>query len=161
MQTVYPNWPEDLRPEHSPVHTYDELTIRFESQVIWAWLIRAELWPKWYPYWTEVKFLSHAGPDLKNGTVFTVKTSGLRIKTVVKDFVPFQRLAWRGGALGTQGYHAWLIERTAEGCKVITEEAQKGLIPFIFRVFLKRTIHRRHRVWLTRLEEMCTKGLPQ
>lgn len=160
MGTLYTNWPDDLRPENSPVYTYDELAMPFEPQVVWAWLIRAELWPKWYPYWSEVKFLSEAGPDLKEATVFSLKTSVIRIKTVVKDFAPFQRLAWKGGAFGTQGYHSWVIEPVTEGCRVITEETQRGPLPYIFRFTNEGIIHRRHRVWLIRLEEMCNKGLP-
>lgn len=158
-------WPEDLRPETSPVYTYNELVIPADSRIVWAWLIRAERWPQWYPYWKKVKILSGPGEGLGPGTVFTVtapiwKIFSVKIKTVVQDFTPFERLAWRGQAFGVQGYHAWIIESQGGGCKVITEEAQRGLIVSLARSATQREILHRHQIWLEGLAKMSQSGLP-
>lgn len=74
MGTLYDRWPKDMGPENSPVYTCDVLEMSAEPKIVWAWLIRAEWWPKWYRYWSEVKVLSGPGPNLEVETVFTVKS---------------------------------------------------------------------------------------
>jgi len=159
------NWPEDLRPENSPVYTYNELVIPAEPRVVWAWLIRAAWWPQWYPHWKEVKILSGPGPDLEPGTVFIAtapiwKIFSAKIKTTVQDFSPLARLAWRGKAFGVHGYHAWIIEPQGAGCKVITEETQRGLLVSLTRSSTQREILNRHQTWLEGLAKMSPRGLP-
>ena len=48
----------------------------------------------------------------------------------ITTFEPAHLLVWRAdGPLGTSGAHAWHIELTGNnGCRVITEECQKGLL---------------------------------
>lgn len=160
------NWPDDLRPEKSPVYTYNELAIAAEPRLVWAWLVRAAWWPKWYPYWIEIKILSGTGPDLAPGTAFTAtapiwKIFNVKIKTIVKDFLPCERLAWRGSSFGVDGYHAWVIEPAAGGCKVITEETQKGWLASLTSTSTEKEIVHRHQVWLEGLAKMSQTGLPQ
>jgi hypothetical protein len=159
------NWPVDLRPENSPVYTYNELVIPAEPRLVWAWLVRAEWWPRWYPHWKAVKILSPPGPDLAAGTVFVatapiLKIFSVKIKTSVQDFAPGERLAWRGKAFGTHGYHAWIIESQGSGCKVITEETQRGLLVSLTRSATRREILDRHQTWLEGLAKMSQSGLP-
>lgn len=155
------NWPPGLQPGDTPIYTYNELTIAEPPAVVWAWLIRAAWWPRWYGNCQDVRFISGDGPDLTPGMVFSWKTFGLRVETVVKEFVPGERLAWYGtGLLGARGYHAWVIEPTASGCHVITEETQRGLVPSLGRLYLRRGLLREHQHWLEGLAKMAQRGLP-
>ncbi len=155
------NWPDGLRPSEAPVYTYNELTIPAQPAVVWAWLIRAAWWPQWYGNCHDVRFVAGDGPDLGPDTHFTWKTFGLRVETVVKTFSPHEQLAWYGtGLLGAYGYHAWVIEPTADGCHVITEETQSGLIPSLGRLYLRRELLREHQNWLEGLAQMARQGLP-
>lgn len=153
-------WPDDLRPGNSPIFTHNELHIPAEPHIIWAWLVRAELWPTWYANCSNLTILSGSGPDLQLGTKFTWTTFGVQVETVVEEFELFGKLAWRGGGLGAQGYHAWLIEVTTNGCLVTTEEVQIGLIPSLGRFFLRRSLLREHQNWLEGLAARAQKGLP-
>jgi hypothetical protein len=84
------NWPDDLRPENSPVYTYNELAIPVDPRMMRAWLIRAQ----------------------------------------------------------------------GSGCKVITEETQKGLTAGLTRSATQREILHRHQTWLEGLAKMSPSGLP-
>ncbi|MFQ5458140.1 MAG: SRPBCC family protein [Myxococcota bacterium] len=154
------DWPAGLRPGETPIYTRNELAIPAAPERVWAWLIRAGSWPAWYANCRNVKFLSKDGPDLGPGTVFAWTTFGVRVKTTVREFTPSARLAWEGGALGGRGYHGWIIEKTGAGCRVITEETQRGLVPSVGRLYLRRELLREHEKWLEGLSRMAQGGLP-
>lgn len=154
------NWPADLRPEDVPVYTYNEILIPADAERIWAWLIRAASWPSWYANCRNLEFLTGSGPDLAPGALFAWTTFGVRVKTAVQEFLPLQRLAWRGTAPGGEAYHGWLILPQSGGCRVITEETQKGMVPSIGRFFLRRGLLREHQKWLEGLSRMSRGGPP-
>jgi hypothetical protein len=68
-------WPDDVGPDLCPVHTHNERIINAPAATIWAWLIRAEWWSRWYPYWAQVYLTAAAGPDLKLGTGIAATTT--------------------------------------------------------------------------------------
>jgi uncharacterized protein YndB with AHSA1/START domain len=153
-------WPPDLLPAESPVHTRNELRIRADPSVVWAWLVRAQEWPRWYSNCKDVRFQFKPGPDLAMGTRFSWTTFGVRVDTTVQEFVAPRRLAWRGSGLGACGYHAWVLEPLDGGCHVITEETQAGLVPSLARAFLRRGLLREHQSWLEGLARVARGGLP-
>jgi hypothetical protein len=154
-------WPYDLRPENSPVHTRNELEIPAHPRVVWAWLIRATKWPKWYENSKDVKIVQgKSKTDLAKDTVFIWKTFGMRVKTWVEVFEPFEQLAWRGTGLLGEGYHVWAIEETPHGCKVITKEVQNGFIIRIGRRQIKKMLLEQHQKWLEGLAKVSQRGLP-
>jgi hypothetical protein len=154
------DWPEGFHPDETPVYTRNEIRILADPKHIWAWLIRAGLWPTWYANSRNVEFLSGTAPDLAHGTVFAWTTFGVRVKTTIREFTPPTRLAWMGGAPGARAYHGWLIEKTGDECRVITEETQRGIIPSLGRYFLARGLEREHQKWLEGLARMVQGGLP-
>ncbi len=155
-------WPEDLQATNSPDYTYNELVINANLQDIWAWLIRATLWSSWYSNCKNLKFISDDTHDLRMGSVFTWRTFGVPVKTIVEDFEPMQRLAWRGTGLGASGYHAWILESHPEKntCKVITEEVQNGAVPWLARWYIRWDLRHYHQKWLEGLARMAQNGSP-
>ena len=121
-------WPNHYEPANCPVHVRNELAIAYPPEKVWAWLIRAQLWPTWYPNSANIQFLSGQPPDLALGTKFRWKTFGVTIKSTVLEFAPYERLAWDAHGKGLDAYHAGLIQKTGEGCNVVTEEIQNGLV---------------------------------
>ena len=111
-------WPPGFEPEKSPVRAHNEISIASSKENVWAWLVRAKLWPTWYPNSANIEFLSGAPPDLVLGTRFRWKTFGVTVESVVREFVPFERLAWDVQRGGLKAYHAWLIQPTPDGCHV-------------------------------------------
>lgn len=105
VQTAAPTilWPAGFAPGESSVHVRNELTIPAEADVIWAWLLRAELWPAWYRYASDIHFISHTGPDLRDRSRFRWKTFGLHVTSKVLEFEPCTRLAWDAQGMGFAG----------------------------------------------------------
>ena len=153
-------WPEEFDPAGSPVFVSNELDIAAPPVAVWAWLLRAELWPTWYSNSRNVRILEGPRPDLAHGTRFRWWTFGVRIESVVREFEPYERLAWDARAPGIRAYHAWLLTRTAAGCHVLTEETQHGFIARLGKLFLPNRMHRGHQHWLERLEQKARAGLP-
>ena len=118
-------WPERYSTGNSAVHVSNEIEISAPPEIIWAWLVRASLWSEWYP---TVRGVTIAGgkSDLDLGSKFTWRIFGVTLSSTVEEFVPHERLAWSAQFEGVDAYHAWLIERKPTGCRVLTEENQKG-----------------------------------
>lgn len=84
--------------------------------MIWAWIVRARLWPAWYPNSSGVKILTRASSDLFANARFTWRTFGVRLVSQVKEFLPCERIAWDAVGVAVRAYHAWLIvERPRRG----------------------------------------------
>jgi hypothetical protein len=119
-------------------------------EAVWPWLVRAQLWPTWYPN-SENVVIEGGGPDLKVDTKFRWKTFGVTLDSAVAEFVPFERLAWSAKSTGVDAYHAWLIARKPEGCHVLTEETQNGLLASLSNALRPGNMSKFHQVWLENL----------
>ena len=153
-------WPKGFEPENNPVHVRNELAIPHPPETIWVWLIRAQIWPTWYPNSTNIRFLSGQPPDLNLNTRFRWKTFGVTIKSTVLEFEPYERLGWDAHNTGLDSYHAWLIQKTNQGSNVITEETEHGWLAQLGNTLRPNRIHQMHQIWLERLSEKASQGLP-
>jgi len=150
------NWPSDYHPSRTGVHVSNSLTVQAKPEVLWAWMIRAQLWPTWYPNSSYVVFLNAAGPDLSKGTRFRWKTFGVTIESEVREFEPLERLAWNARGIGVDAYHAWLFEPN----NVLTEETQNGFLARLGSLAMPNRMHKYHQIWLENLREKALTGLP-
>jgi len=153
-------WPAGFEPANCSVHVHNELAMTVEPEKIWAWLIRADLWPTWYPNSANIHFIDNNGPDLALGTKFRWKTFGITIESKVLEFVPFERLAWDAHGTGLNAYHAWLIEKTEQGSLVITEENQGGTLAQLNKALRPNQMSRMHQIWLEKLLEKASGSNP-
>ena len=153
-------WPADAAPQGAAVYTYNEIDVAAPPAAVWAWLVRAPAWPSYYGNASNVRFPDGGGPDLALGTRFTWRTFGVNVETTVTEWVPNERLAWRGKTLGGTGHHGWVIEPTAAGCHVVTEETQRGIVPMLGQWFLRRGLLTQHQRWLEGLKRMAESGPP-
>jgi len=128
-------------------------------EAVWPWLVRAQLWPSWYPNSANV-VIRGGGPDLKLGTKFRWKTFGVTLDSRVEELVPLERLGWSARAMGIDAYHAWLIGRTPSGCHVLTEETQNGWLASLSNALRPRNMSVGHELWLERLLDMAKGGPP-
>ena len=55
--------------------------------------------------------------------------------------------------MGIVAYHAWLITPTPGGCRVLTEETQKGLVARAGRLIFPGRMEQWHQRWLEGLAE--------
>lgn len=96
--------------------------------------------------------LLNGGRELAPGADFRFKTLGCFVEPVVEVFEAERQLAWSAkGLAGTSGAHAWHLEKTAGGCRVVTEEAQTGALLLLPGWRVRADIFRNHQEWLRAL----------
>lgn len=159
-QPLQVKWPDHYQPRNCPVHVRNELDMAAAPKRVWAWLIRADLWPTWYVNSANVKILDGTGPDLQKGTRFRWKTSGVTITSTVLEYVPRERIAWDAHAFGIDAYHAWVLQPSARGCHVVTEETQHGWLARLGKLFMPNRMYKFHQLWLEGLATKARAGLP-
>jgi Polyketide cyclase / dehydrase and lipid transport len=159
-QTETIRWPDGFAPQQCPVHVRNELAMPVPADRVWAWLVRAGLWPSWYPNSRNVRFLDGKPPDLELNTRFRWWTFGVTIESKVLEFEPGARIAWDARGIGVRAYHAWLIRPTREGCHVLTEETQKGGLARLGNLLLPMRMSGYHQLWLERLRNGAAGGMP-
>jgi Polyketide cyclase / dehydrase and lipid transport len=153
-------WPEEFRPEKSPIFVSNKLTMNVAPELAWAWLIRATRWPEWYPNSANVRYENESSTDLQMGTRFRWKTFGLNLQSEVVEYSPAERLAWNARGVGVWAYHAWLIRPVDGGCVVLTEETQHGLLARLGKLLFPQRIVRLHQLWLEELQRKGQTGRP-
>jgi len=153
-------WPSHYHPSCTPIHVCNELAMAAPAERVWAWLIRAPLWPTWYANSKNVEMLEGPAPDLGEGSRFRWTTFGVRIESRVLECVPGQRLAWDAHGTGVDAYHAWILRETAQGCDVRTEETQHGWLVRLGALVLPNRMHKHHQIWLEELERKAREGMP-
>ncbi|HUK80793.1 MAG TPA: SRPBCC family protein [Nitrososphaerales archaeon] len=153
------HWPERYAPEKTHVHVKNELEMDVKPEAVWAWLVRAKLWPTWYANSENVE-VEGGGPDLQAGVSFRWKTFGVTLDSKVEEFVPSERMGWTARGMGIDAYHAWLIVGTPSGCHVTTEETQLGLLPRLNKTLRPNHMSRKHQEWLEGLLAKARTGIP-
>jgi uncharacterized protein YndB with AHSA1/START domain len=153
-------WPDYYNPRNSPVHVRNELDMAAAPERVWAWLIRATLWPTWYVNSANVEILEGEGPDLRKGTRFRWRTFGLTVLSRVLEYAPRERIAWDAQASGLDAYHAWVLQPSGLGCRVLTEESQHGWVARLGRLFMPGRMYKFHQKWLEGLAAKAHAGLP-
>ncbi len=152
-------WPERYNPERTAVHVRNEMEMPVSPESLWPWLVRAKLWPTWYPNSQNVS-VEGGGQDLVPGSRFRWKTFGVTLDSKVEEFVPRERLAWSARSAGIDVYHAWLIERRPSGCYVLTEESQNGLMARLSAALRPNNMGEYHQLWLEELLSRAKTGPP-
>ena len=122
---------------------------------VWSLLIDCLEWPLWYRHCSDVSVL-RGGPLLSANSKFRFKTLNFYFEPDMETFEPSRMLVWSAkGPAGTSGAHAWYIEPTSGGCRVITEEAQRGLLLFFLRSSTRSLLLTSHQEWLQSLKELA------
>ena len=155
-------WPDRYHPSRAPVHVRNERVIDAPAEVVWAWLVRAEQWPEWYPNSGSVRVTKGPQDGLALGTEFSWRTFGVALRSTVMECDAPARLAWNAIGFGVDAYHAWMIEgRDASSCRVLTEETQYGGLARLGAALFPRRMWEGHEVWLARLAERAATGRPR
>jgi hypothetical protein len=78
----------------------------------------------------------------------------------MKEFVPNERMAWEVRRGNLTAYHAWVIVPTANGCRLITTEAQSGFLTFLQKVFQPNKLLNLHEHWLEVIKARAEETTP-
>lgn len=154
------HWSPQYGPAATAVHVSNELEMKAPAERVWAWLVRAVLWPTWYENAKDVRLENPLQTDLQLGTRFHWKTFGLGIESVVEEFEPYMRIGWTGIGTGMDVYHGWVIEPRLGGCYVLTQENQNGLAARAQSVLAPERMHKHHQIWLESLNRQAQQGMP-
>jgi hypothetical protein len=159
------DWPEGYHPAEAPVFVHNHRRIAAPPGVVWAWLVRAPLWPAWYSNSHRVRLLAEDDPTvpgggLRRGTRFRWRTFGVGILSVVWQCTPQERLGWDGRGVGARVYHAWRLFPDGAGTLVVTEEVQHGWGARLMHWLRPRRMWEGHEQWLEQLERRARGGMP-
>jgi hypothetical protein len=147
-------WPSRHSPASSVVFAQNVIEIAASPEAVWAALIDCVKWPLWYQHCSDVSIL-RGGAFLNASSKFRFKTLRFYFEPEIETFLPCQTLVWSAkGPAGTSGAHAWYIEPTPGGCRVITEETQRGLLLFFMRSSARDALLVAHKEWLRALKEL-------
>jgi hypothetical protein len=155
-------WPDEFNPEKAKWYVYNEIEIHAQPEVVWNILIDAKKWHTFYDgVQSPVEFLDPNATTLRNGLAFKMHTMGFRLEPVMKEFVPNERMAWEVRRGNLTAYHAWVIAPTANGCRLITPEAQNGFLTFLQKVFQPNKLLKLHDKWLRLIKERAEGTTPK
>ncbi len=148
-------WPPTHSPASAVVFAHNEVEIAASPQKVWSLLIDCVAWPGWYKKCSDVSMLK-GGPMLGAGSKFRFKTLRTYFEPEVVTFDSCRMLVWSAkGPAGTSGSHAWHIEPTAAGCRVVTEEAQTGLLLRLVGARVRRELVASHEEWVQSLKRLA------
>jgi hypothetical protein len=153
-------WPEEFNPQNARWFVYNEIDINARPEVVWDILIDAKKWHTFYEgVQSPVEFSDTSITTLQNGLTFNMHTMGLKLKPVIKEFVPYERMAWEVRRRDLTAYHAWVIVKTEFGCRLITPESQNGFLTFMQKIFQPNKLLKLHDTWLRLIKERAEKQL--
>ncbi len=152
-------WPDKYDPARAPVHVANEIDTLAAPEVLWAWLVRAPLWPSWYPNAKDL-VVEGGASQLALGVRFTWRTFGVAIRSTVLEFEPCERIAWNAFGIGVDAYHAWEITPTPAGAHILTEETQYGWAARLGSIVFPNRMSRFHQIWLEQLSLKARGGPP-
>lgn len=155
------HWPNEYSPAQAKFFVHNEIEINAPAAVVWDILVHATDWPKWYKGAKNVRLLNTHDTVLKEASVFSWETMGLKFESTIKEFVPHERLSWESKKKSIQGYHAWLIVPTKTGCKLITDESQHGWLTFFEKLFQPKKLYKLHNVWLAEIKKKAEAAAQQ
>lgn len=140
-------WPAEFEPARSPVHVVNRIEAAVPPALVWDRLIAAARWPDWYANSSKVRIAGDAF-SLSAGCSFTWRTFGVDLVSRVEEFVPEERIAWTAKSFGVWAYHAWLITAAPQGCTILTEETQHGVLSRAGKLLFPRRMGEWHQRWL-------------
>lgn len=149
MQNIY--WPKEIDPSAFRVRSYNSIFINAPKEKVWAILIDAKNWPRWYPNSKNV--LIQNSDKLKQGSEFVWQTFGLTVRSKVIEYQEFESIGWNAKELGGQGYHGWRLIEQGGGTLVVTEEVQRGWGVSLLAPLIKHGLQKQHQIWLERLKK--------
>lgn len=147
------HWPDGFDPEQADLFAHNEIVVHASCEKVFANIVDAQVWPSWYPNSQNVKLLNSPDGKLHEGARFSWDTFGVHIESQVHEFVPNSRIGWFGNGTGMNAYHTFLLIRTGEGCRIVTEEVVKGPGAVEFRQKQPSAMHEGHDLWLRTLKQ--------
>ena len=148
-------WPVAHSPASAIVFAHNEVEIKASPQKVWELLIDCTAWPRWYKHCSDVSILG-AQKTLEAKAKFRFRTLRTYFEPEIVVFEPYTSIVWVAkGPVWTSGAHAWSIQLTADGCKVVTEETQKGGLLYLLGWRVRKDLELYHEEWVQALKRLA------
>ncbi len=139
--------------QSAPLISRKVIEISASPERVWEVMAAVNQWPDWN---STVSWVNSAGP-LRVGSIFKWKSGGLRITSTVRLFELNHAIGWTGGAMGAFASHAWYLEETSSGVRVITEESMSGWLIRLFKPIVRMILSSSLQRWLFDLKKESEK----
>ena len=146
------NWPANFDPKVSDFYVHNEIDIQASPEVVWQLLVNAKDWKTWYDGIQNIKFENPEQLSLQKDTKVFWNSMGQALNNKIVEFEPYATLSWEFNEAKIQGYHAWKIIPTENGCRVVTDESQTGKLAKLQKTFLPKKLLKQHDQWLLLLK---------
>lgn len=146
-------WPTDYTLSKADFYIHNKIQINASAETIWNILIDAKSWPEWYVGMKYVTLTKSSSGYLENNAEMLFSTMKQDFNGKIKEFIPFERLAWETTHPNLNAYHAWLIIPNDTGCLVVTDESQHGKLARLQKKFLPYKLKNYHDIWLKELKK--------
>ncbi|MEO1099414.1 MAG: SRPBCC domain-containing protein [Bacteroidota bacterium] len=147
------NWPTAYQLDKTEFYIHNRIDINTSPEIVWNILIQAEKWPDWYTGMSQVSVVNAENGILRSNSKMEFNTMERNFQGTIKEFKPYERLAWETVNEKLNAYHAWLIVPTEKGCRVITDESQYGKLARLQTTFVPNKLKKLHDIWLEKLKE--------
>lgn len=156
----FAGWPDNERPQGAHVFAHNECIVAAPPDRVWDLIVTAQGWSEFYANAQFVRLADPRQHRLERGSVFRWVTFGLPITSEVDPCEPPRLIGWRWWGIGARGYHVWLLEPHECGTRIVTEETQRGVLPWLLRPILHRLLPLGHGYWLRQLANRATRSPP-
>ncbi|GAY09769.1 patatin-like phospholipase family protein [Pseudonocardia sp. N23] len=141
-----PGFPAGEGPTGACVVTDNRVLLPVPPERAWELLVDAAGWPRFYDNARRIDL----GGDktLAEGTTFRWTTFRTPVRSTVVRCEYGVELGWTWRGPLSRGYHVWWLTPDRDGCRVRTVETQRGPVPWLARVLLRRVVTAGHDRWL-------------
>lgn len=131
--------------EGAPVVIRRAIEVPSSSMRTWEVLTGVERWPSWH---RGIQSAVLRG-DLAPGNSLQWRADGMRIASILVECEEGRCIGWTIRTLGARGYQRWTLEELASGgTRVLLEESWHGLVVWLLKGTLGRTLNRSRSEWL-------------
>lgn len=152
------DWPAGHEPAGADLDVRNETTTTASPDAVWRWLERPDQWHRFYRNAWRPRPVAGSWPRLTRGSEFRWITFGAPVTTVVTEYAPPYALAWTGHGLGAVGHHAWRLVPRGDGCRIVTEETQRGRAVRLLAPVLRPAMVRLHQSWVEGLARIAEES---
>ena len=152
------DWPDALRPDVCPIALRTERVVDATPSEVWRWLVRADLWPRWFAGARAVRCSS--GHEVQHGARVRWWLDGAPAHATVRRLRPAELLEWEGGGMGVRAYHSWRLEPLGARTRVVSVETARGAMASLLRPYVRGVMARSHQRCLDRLAELAPTAPP-
>ena len=122
----------------APVIARSEIEIAAPPERVWELVTDIGRWPEWDP---GVGSAALEGP-LAPGSTFRWKAGPGTIVSTLRHVDPPREVGWTGKTMGIAGVHAFRLEPSGVGTRVVSEESWNGFPARLLRGRMRRKLQR-------------------